>query len=74
MITLKNDFHNTECRIRPGAKSRAQVRRIRRKLCPYPDCTCGGNLGERGSQRQPDGRQIMIEPASDGGYEIACVS
>lgn len=53
MITLRNDFHDSEVRLRAsvGDKlTKSQVKRSRRTLCPNPDCTCGGELGERGPQ------------------------
>lgn len=53
-ITILNDFHNSEYTLRvpalPARLSAGQVRRCRRALCCIPGCTCGGNLGERGSQ------------------------
>ena len=69
-ITLKNDFHNTIARTRGGRLSRETVRRIRRTLCPYSnlgpgqDCSCGGNLGERGPQ------SAEIIPHSDGTVSV----
>lgn len=54
MVTLKNNFHNTEIRVRAssvvtldlyrgeGTKAqRATARRIRKALCGANDCTCG---------------------------------
>jgi hypothetical protein len=54
LITLKNNFHNTEIRVRAssvatldlyrgeGTKAqRATARRIRTKLCGSSSCTCG---------------------------------
>ncbi len=54
-ITIYNEFHNTEARVRvsgtPAALSCSQIRRIRRKLCGIPECKCGsGPLNERGLQ------------------------
>jgi len=53
-VTLRNDFHNSEARVRvaglPATLTRSQVVRVRRKLCGISGCTCGGPLGERGKQ------------------------
>lgn len=53
-ITLTNDFHGTRRNIRVYdgiILSRAQLRRIKRDLCPSPnDCVCSGPLGTRGPQ------------------------
>lgn len=53
MITLTNNFHNTEVKLRAKAGdilAPAQIRRCRQALCGISGCTCGGNLGERGRQ------------------------
>jgi hypothetical protein len=53
IITITNDFHNSEARCRPtdsGWLTHRQVRRIRRTLCGIDGCTCGGTLSERGRQ------------------------
>ena len=53
MITLRNDFHNTEVRLRAKRGDRltpSQIRRAWETLCGIPGCTCGGPLGERGPQ------------------------
>lgn len=45
-ITIKNDFHNTECSIIVGANGHANVRqlaRVKRVLCGQSDCHCGWN-------------------------------
>ena len=53
-VTLRNNFHNTECRVRPdanGVLSPSQVKRVRRALCGIKDCTCGhGPCSTRGPQ------------------------
>jgi hypothetical protein len=53
-ITLKNDFHSTECTLivdcLPSILSHGQVNRAKRALCGITDCKCGGILGERGPQ------------------------
>lgn len=64
MITLTNDFHGTSVNLRPDDSytlSALQVARARRALCGIKGCTCGGDLGERGSDNpsvcvRPDGR------------------
>ncbi len=56
-ITLKNEFHNTECRLRAAygkPLSPTQIRRARRALCGVSGCVCGGNLGERGENPEID--------------------
>ena len=43
MITLKNNFHNTETKIRAqvgDTLTEIQAKRIERRLCPYPECGC----------------------------------
>jgi hypothetical protein len=54
-ITLTNDFHNTEAKVRPieikdgrFKISRKTALRLRRELCGVDGCTCGGTFGERG--------------------------
>ena len=58
-ITLSNDFHNTEARVRPVAIidgpragkhliTRATALRLRRTLCGSPECVCGDTFGARG--------------------------
>lgn len=63
MITIKNDFHDTEFRTKktaeeinkirntpPDARTdaeRAWVNKVRRTLCGIIGCTCGGEFGER---------------------------
>ena len=58
-FTLTNDFHNTRAlvKVTPSARfhngyelSAHQVRRVRKRLCPCSDCTCGDSLGMRGTQ------------------------
>lgn len=69
MLTLTNDFHNSQARVRvdvPGIMSRAQVQRAQRKLCGISDCTCGG---VRGPQYH-DGRRIELEDQVDGSVKI----
>ena len=42
-MTLRNDFHGTEVRLRPrpgGTISAATHRRARRALCPHEGCRC----------------------------------
>ncbi len=50
MITLKNNFHDTEVRINPkdGELSAHQVKRARKVLCGIDSCTCGNEAGMRG--------------------------
>ncbi|MCP5415267.1 MAG: hypothetical protein H6961_11755 [Chromatiaceae bacterium] len=53
MITLKNDFHNTEVRLQADIGDEltpAQIRRAKQALCGIDGCTCSGDAGERGQQ------------------------
>ena len=70
MLTLRNDFHGTEARVRADygeTLSARQVARVRQTLCGIESCTCGGLLSERGPQRvrighTPDGTGIRLYP------------
>ena len=44
MITVKNDFHNSECRLRLRGQRLSiwQIDRCRATLCQPDDCWCGG--------------------------------
>lgn len=69
LITVTNDFHNSECRLRvpaDGILSVGQVNRCRRVLCGNSECTCGGALSERGMQ--PD--LADIEWMGDGRVRV----
>lgn len=51
IITLKNDFHDTEIKIRikdGGILSQNQMARIRKTLCGMNDCACGTIRGHQG--------------------------
>jgi hypothetical protein len=75
LITLTNNYHHTETRVLSGELSRATARRVRRTLCGSRECTCGGVLGQRGSQMQPDGRSdAIIEDESDGRVWVLYVN
>jgi len=66
MITIRNDFHNSEYRTQKSAEetcliintapdrrsiqAERWVKVVRRSLCGIKDCVCGGELGERGIQ------------------------
>ena len=53
MVTLRNDFHNSQTRVRLGESGKltqCQVERARRALCGVPTCLCSGPLGTRGPQ------------------------
>jgi len=44
IITLKNNFHNTEVRVNvpnDGELSIGQAKRVRKMLCGSDSCTCG---------------------------------
>ena len=53
-VTIRNDYHGTEARVRvpglPADLSRRQRNRVRRALCGITGCQCGGELSERGPQ------------------------
>jgi hypothetical protein len=71
--TLRNDFHNTECRVRCEGLSHiygeatirlsdAQIRRARRALCGIADCKCATHAcGIRGPQTTDDGKRLVVE-------------
>lgn len=70
-ITFTNNFHNTSAAviIHLGTElSKAQIRRVRKALCPSKDCKCGGALGQRGKQEvaieQLDVNRILINAKS----------
>jgi len=46
-IKLTNSFHNTETFVitKDDQLSKEQVRRAKKKLCPYADCACSNRLG-----------------------------
>lgn len=54
MITVRNDFHCTEVRVRANigdTLTESQVKRCRRKLCGIKGCSCTWScLGDRGPQ------------------------
>ena len=74
-ITIRNDYHNTTARVRchEGEREtmlrRATVLRIRRALCGFGCCTCGGVLGQRGRQDvtidEMHGGEVMIRRKGD---------
>jgi len=56
LFTLRNDFHNTEVRVRAIAVdgwitlTPSQAERARKALCGIKECTCSGSAGTRGPQ------------------------
>jgi len=69
MYTLRNDFHDSEVRIRCDGLShihneceirptKRQLQRIRRVLCGISDCECGSI---RGPQRTDDGKLLIVD-------------
>ena len=51
MITLKNDYHDTECKLRlkqDRILSAYQIKKAWNTLCGIDDCTCGNDAGMRG--------------------------
>jgi hypothetical protein len=74
-LVIANSFHGTAARVRSGQLSARTVRRVREALCGAQDCVCGGVLGQRGSQLQPDGlRDAMIEDNGDGTAQALWVN
>jgi hypothetical protein len=53
MITLKNDFHGTKVNLKPhnGLLTKHQIKRAWQTLCGIHGCTCGNDLGMRGSNQ-----------------------
>jgi len=63
MITLRNDFHNSTVRLHAQLGDEltpAQIKRAKNTLCGISGCACGGALGQRGRQRQEDGRFVGV--------------
>ena len=63
MITLKNEFHNTETRVRAqigDTLTGNQTYRAARNLCGISDCVCGGEAGQRGPQHTDEGRRFVL--------------
>ena len=63
LITLTNDFHNTETNIRvgnDGVVSHQAGQRAWKNLCGQKGCICGGVLGQRGRQVHK-GSEVQIE-------------
>ena len=63
MITLRNEFHNTETRVRAqigDTLSANQADRAARNLCGLYGCVCGGEAGQRGPQHTDDGRRFVL--------------
>ena len=65
-VTLINDFHNSEVRVRPSGPhgdvlSARQVTRVRRELCGIEGCCCGGvRGGEHALEERPDGTALVV--------------
>lgn len=70
LITLRNDFHGTEARVREGLLSARQVRRAWRKLCGMQECRCSGYLGARGPQECDVREMFQSDPKADGQYAV----
>lgn len=72
LLTISNDFHNTETTIRvtAGKVSRRAGLRAWQKLCGVPGCICGGQLGQRGPQHH-NGHEVQIEPDFNAGGDRA---
>ena len=50
-IKLTNSFHNKETFVitKDDQLSKEQVKRAKKKLCPYKDCHCSNELGAQNS-------------------------
>jgi len=74
LITLTNDFHNTETviRVAHGLVSNRAGRNAWKNLCGVDGCICGGQLGQRGDQRH-NGAKVQVEPDYAGGDYSAVV-
>lgn len=78
-LEIRNAAHNTTTTTTPDSEmriSRSRMLRIRRSLCGFRGCSCGGNLGERGSsERQAivdvDGTPYVFMADNDGGEFIS---
>ena len=72
LITLTNEFHNTETRIqvKDGKVSARVGRRAWSTLCGAKGCICGGQLGQRGAQYH-NGHGVQIEPDFDNDGDRA---
>lgn len=69
MITIRNDFHSTEIRLRADVGDEltpAQIKRAKNALCGIDGCTCSGDTGERGKQ---DGFELI--PAQQNTLRVA---
>ncbi len=74
-MNIRNSFHNTEVTLVAGSVykgrwwlTRSQVNRARRVLCGVDGCTCGGLLGQRGSDGLPAGVEISAD--TEGGVDV----
>jgi hypothetical protein len=77
LITLRNDFHDTETRVRVKLEgmgnpviTKSQARRARRALCGIDTCTCCNAIGLRGPQYLPSGAGFETEPDWMGDHYI----
>ena len=81
MITVRNNFHNTEARIHPKAEkqkngtlryfvTKKTAQRVRRALCGISDCQCSGEFGERGPQEFDWEYRILSPSYGHDGYYI----
>lgn len=65
LITLRNDFHNTEVRVRvkgesPWKLSIGQTRRIDQELCGMTECQCGGIRGPQTVETDGDDVRLYV--------------
>ena len=73
-LTLSNDFHNSEIRLRARQiagnlrLTPSQVRHAKKSLCGILNCTCDDTFGCRGKQKFSAKYELV--PTADGGAEI----
>lgn len=72
LVTLRNDFHNTEVTLRAEVlshiwhtatiyPSKAQAKRAKKVLCGISGCTCSNDFGTRGPQALADGKKLVVD-------------
>ena len=74
MITVRNAFHNSKCRLRVASRrlSRRQILKCRAALCPSgSDCLCSGILKNRGARSIVDdeGREYCVARLGKDAHE-----
>jgi hypothetical protein len=71
IVTLKNDFHGSETKVRTrkdGSISERTARRVYRDLCGMDDCFCTNGSGVHGGEYSIDyypGQIVVIDSNGD---------